>query len=298
MADNETPQKGLFYWINEKYRFVLMNDETFQEERSFRITPMLIGTITGVVLLVSFFLFFLLMRFTPLGGLIPTSATASDKNIRTDLIKMNKQLDELQETLLAKNDQIKKMQDVFYGKHETVEDVEKAKTNEPSQKDDKGTPIPDKTDETQQLLESVENEMELGSLVEEIFTDNASVEQQIFFAPVNGIVSDTFAPNRNHYGTDIVAPKGSVIKATQKGTVIVATWSADTGHMLGIQHGDNIISFYKHNSSLLKKMGDLVEAGEAIAIIGNTGEMTDGPHLHFELWYKGQPVDPQRYVQF
>lgn len=298
MIDNETPKKGFFYWINEKYRFVLMNDETFQEERSFRITPALVTTVSIIILLASFLVFFLLMRFTPLGGLIPTSSAVADNNVRADLIQMNRQLDELQETLLAKNGQIQKMQDVFYGKHQTVEDVEKAKKDETPKDEGNDEPIPNKSEETQQLLESVENELELGSLVEEIFTENASVEQQIFFAPVSGIVSDTFAPNRNHYGTDVVAPKGSVIKATQKGTVIVATWSADTGHMLGIQHGDNIISFYKHNSSLLKKMGDLVDAGEAIAIIGNTGEMTDGPHLHFELWYKGQPVNPQRYVQF
>ncbi|MCP4438252.1 MAG: M23 family metallopeptidase [Aureispira sp.] len=298
MTDNEMPKKGLFYWINEKYRLVLMNDETFQEERSYRLSPALAGMFVGVVLAISFLLFFLLMWLTPLGSIIPTSATRADQGVRADLIEMNRMLDELQDAITIKDDQIKKMQQVVYGEHETEEDVKNAKGDDSENTNEKGTPIPEKTDATEQLVESVENELELGSLVEDIFVENANVEQQIFFAPVSGIVSDTFAPNRNHYGTDIVAPKGSVIKATQKGTVIVATWSADTGHMLGIQHGDNIISFYKHNSSLLKKMGDLVDAGEAIAIIGNTGEMTDGPHLHFELWYKGQPVNPQRYVQF
>ena len=125
-----------------------------------------------------------------------------------------------------------------------------------------------------------------------------SISNMIFLAPIKGMVSDTFAPTRAHYGTDIVAPKGSIIRATQGGTVLVATWSADTGHMLAIQHANNVVSFYKHNASLLKKTGDMVGAGEGIAIIGNTGEMTEGPHLHFELWFNGQAINPERYIEF
>jgi len=147
-------------------------------------------------------------------------------------------------------------------------------------------------------MESVNNETELGNLVENTLQVETNINDMIFTPPIKGMVSDTFAPSRAHYGTDIVAPKGEVIKATQKGTVIVATWSADTGHMLAIQHDNNVISFYKHNSSLLKKTGDFVKPGEGIAIIGNSGEMTDGPHLHFEMWFNGQPINPQRYIDF
>jgi murein DD-endopeptidase MepM/ murein hydrolase activator NlpD len=117
-------------------------------------------------------------------------------------------------------------------------------------------------------------------------------------APVSGVISDTFALGRNHLGIDIVAPKGSVIKAVRSGTVILSSWSSDTGHMIGIQHDNNLITWYKHNSARLKNTGDRVESGEAIAIIGNSGEMSSGPHLHFELWYAGQPVNPKNYIEF
>ena len=97
---------------------------------------------------------------------------------------------------------------------------------------------------------------------------------------------------------DIVGPENEAIKATLDGTVIFATWSSETGYTISVQHSNNLISVYKHNSVLLKKVGDYVKAGEPIAIIGNSGEQTTGPHLHFELWYNGNAIDPQGYMVF
>jgi murein DD-endopeptidase MepM/ murein hydrolase activator NlpD len=115
---------------------------------------------------------------------------------------------------------------------------------------------------------------------------------------VKGIVTATFSAKENHYGTDIVANANEVVKSTLPGTVTMAAWTLETGNVIQVQHADNIVSIYKHNAELLKHMGDRVKAGDPIAIMGNSGELTTGPHLHFELWYNGTPLNPQDYISF
>ncbi|MCB0637311.1 MAG: M23 family metallopeptidase, partial [Lewinella sp.] len=124
------------------------------------------------------------------------------------------------------------------------------------------------------------------------------LEQLFFVAPVRGEISAGFKPDEGHLGVDILGPKGTAIKACLDGYVILSDYTYETGHTIGIQHANNVISFYKHNSELLKEVGDFVQAGEAVAIIGNTGTLSSGPHLHFELWHKGMAVDPTEYVKF
>jgi len=120
-----------------------------------------------------------------------------------------------------------------------------------------------------------------------------------FFPPVKGIVSNHFDPARDHFGTDIAGVPNEVVHATLDGTVIFAGWTLETGYVVEIQHDDNLISVYKHNNTVLKPVGSIVKAGEDIALMGTTGELyTTGPHLHFELWYQGQPLDPEKYVIF
>ena len=121
---------------------------------------------------------------------------------------------------------------------------------------------------------------------------------KIFFTPIKGIIIDEFNPKAEHFGVDLVAPKNEAIKATLDGTVIFAEWTVETGYVIHLQHSNNLISIYKHNSSLHKKQGDKVRAGDVIAIVGNSGELSTGPHLHFELWYNGIPLNPQEYIVF
>ncbi len=281
----------MFRWIDEKYRVVLMNDETFQEERSFRLIPFNIFAIIGGSIMLVSLITILLLIFTPLGWIIPEK---SNIHIRSELNRIYLQIDSLEEAVTARNLFILKVKDLVYENFQYADDVE----DPASRTGGKEVPVPAISDELKELMESVDNEAELGNLIDNTLATETNISEMIFIPPITGMVSDTFAPSRQHYGTDIVAPKGKMIKATQKGTVIVATWSAETGHMLAIQHDNNVVSFYKHNSSLLKKTGDIVRAGEGIAIIGNTGEMTEGPHLHFEMWFNGQPINPQRYIQF
>lgn len=123
------------------------------------------------------------------------------------------------------------------------------------------------------------------------------IEGVLFFTPLKGVVSQGYDPAIHPY-IDITAPAGSVVKAALDGTVIFAGWSDDAGHTIQIQHDGDIVSIYKHNEKLLKKTGDKVTAGAPIALVGNTGEMTTGTHLHFELWHKGETVDPTKYISF
>ena len=123
------------------------------------------------------------------------------------------------------------------------------------------------------------------------------IEGVLFFTPLKGAVSQGYDQHM-HPAVDITAPAGSVVKAVLNGTVISADWSKDTGYTMYVQHDGDIISAYKHNSRLLKSVGDKVTAGSPIAIIGNTGELTTGTHLHFELWHKGNTVNPTKFINF
>ena len=125
-----------------------------------------------------------------------------------------------------------------------------------------------------------------------------AIELVYLIPPVSGEISLPFNLEKNHRGLDISAPKNTPVKAILQGYIISAGWTLETGNTIGIQHENNLISFYKHNSELLKTTGSFVKAGEAIAIIGNTGTLSSGPHLHFELWLNGKPVDPEKYIHF
>lgn len=123
-------------------------------------------------------------------------------------------------------------------------------------------------------------------------TQGVSLDQINFITPVQGVVSSDFDADIEHFGIDIACKKDEPIKSTADGTVVLSSWTEDTGYVLAIQHTDNLISIYKHNSGLVKKVGDFVESGSVVAFAGNTGELTSGPHLHFELWFNGSPINP------
>ena len=127
---------------------------------------------------------------------------------------------------------------------------------------------------------------------------NNNNELIMFFSPVSGIITDQFDAKKKHFGTDLVAKEKTKISAVLGGTVIISNWTSETGYVIGIQHNNDYLSLYKHNSVLLKSVGDFVNVGEPIAIIGNSGELSSGTHLHFELWHQGVPVNPEDYILF
>lgn len=124
------------------------------------------------------------------------------------------------------------------------------------------------------------------------------LQELFFFSPIAGLVSAPYKVREGHFGVDVVAKKNEPVKCVADGTVIMASWTQDSGYVIAVQHRGNLISVYKHNAELLKKVGNFVSAGEIVSIIGNTGDLTDGPHLHFELWYNGNSVNPEEFVTF
>ena len=124
------------------------------------------------------------------------------------------------------------------------------------------------------------------------------LQELFFFSPVNGIITTPFSHGSEHYGVDIVAKESEPIKCVADGMVIFAAWTVETGWVMVIQHNKDLVSIYKHNAALLKKVGTFVEAGEVISIMGNSGELSTGPHLHFELWYEGGPINPEHFITF
>ena len=153
-------------------------------------------------------------------------------------------------------------------------------------------------------MQASEEEMKLRSEVAEeerynVFDEATSnSNNKTFFPPAKGTLSTKFKTNERHFGIDIAAKEGDPVKAVSNGTIVFSEWSAQTGFVIIIEHPNNFISVYKHNAKLTKKQGDVVSSGEVIATIGNTGELSSGAHLHFELWHDGYPVDPLHYMNF
>lgn len=295
---SETSKKPKKRWFSEKYRLVVVNDNTFQERASLPLSPRNMALLAaGGVLLVGL-LIFLFVKLFGGGGTAPNRSGNSKEQLQF----IYEQMDSLENELAARDVYIENVKKVLHGEVETEKDVEK-KRNELQETENKPAPapkipFPEKNTATQSVLKTAEHEAEIGNLVTSAFAEEWSASQMRFVCPLKGIVSDTFSVTKKHFGIDVVAPKSSPIKAVQHGTVIMAQYTIEEGHTIGIQHAGNMISFYKHNSSLLKKMGDVVRAGDAIAIIGNSGERTNGPHLHFELWLNGKPTNPQKYIKF
>ena len=129
-------------------------------------------------------------------------------------------------------------------------------------------------------------------------SNTISLVDQLFFVPINGLVTNHFNADKKHYGVDVVAQADAVIKATADGTVVFADWSYEGGYVIGIQHHSNILSVYKHNATIMCREGDMVKAGDAIAVLGGGGSTSTGPHLHFELWFKGTPLNPEDYISY
>jgi murein DD-endopeptidase MepM/ murein hydrolase activator NlpD len=156
--------------------------------------------------------------------------------------------------------------------------------------------------EQDSLLRAMVEEEERYNIQNIQFGAKQSMEMNIrdifFFAPLKGDITAGFDSKEQHYAVDIVAKENEPIKSCLDGTVIFSSWTYDSGHVVAIQHSSNLTSFYKHCSVLLKKTGESVKAGEVVAIVGNSGELTTGPHLHFELWFNGRAVNPEDYIVF
>lgn len=281
--------------LQHRYRLVVMNEETFEEVSSYRLTWMNVYISLSVFIVLLATLIVLLFVLTPIKQYLPGYSTITKNE---DYYKIEKRLIALEREVNAREIYIKSVRNALTNNVQY-------KPEEVEEEGDKGDKAVDTNVEPNaedyQLRRVVERGKYAGedSKITSNFTgDLRTIEQLFFVPPIQGSTSSGFRPDKKHYGIDIVAPRNTPIKAVADGVVITSDWTYDTGNVIAVQHENNIVSFYKHNSVLLKKVGSFVKGGEAVAIIGNTGEQTDGPHLHFELWYNGTPVDPAEYINF
>lgn len=236
----------------------------------------------------------LLLAYTPLRDLLP----ATDDGVKQEEIaEMQGMVAELSELVEAQDLYIENLKRTVLGEALTVDSVRESPTGATVNRD----PLPPSAAELALRREMEDERNGRQSTPGGGLTGGESVvslAQLYLVAPVNGEISAGFNLVNDHLGVDILAPQNTAIKATRDGVVFMSEFTNSYGNVIGIQHDNNLISFYKHNSRLLKQVGDRVKAGEAIAIIGDTGTLSSGPHLHFELWQNGRAVDPGEYVGF
>jgi murein DD-endopeptidase MepM/ murein hydrolase activator NlpD len=287
MAKNDKKKRN---W-RDKYRFSVINDTTFEEVWRIKLTQY------NAFLLITFLVFFIigattsLIAFTTLREFIPGYP---DVTMRRNILMNAIRLDSLDRELSLRDKYFFNLNSIISGKQPAeLYQVQDTSGNY-------RTINFRKSPEDSALRAQVENaekfNLTLGPSSPDAVTSLASLH---FFPPVKGIISGKFDFRTKHFGTDIVTKPKSMVSAALDGTVIFTGWTMETGFVVEIQHPNNIVSVYKHNASLLKETGDRVRAGEPVSIVGSSGELyTSGPHLHFEIWYKGSPLDPEKHILF
>lgn len=275
--------------LKNKYRLVVLNDETFGEKFSLRLSPLGVIVAISAVTIAMTSLVIALVAFTSLREYIPGYGDVAE---RKQLLKLSVKADSIEQSLEARDWYVKNLVNVFEGK---VEGKPEKPAKDTSGKYQKVNTKPSENDV--QFRKDVENEPASLTFAGSNARKNALAEY-LFFCPIKGLVTTSFNATEEHYGVDIVAKKDELIKSTLDGTVIYVGFTPADGHIIHIQHENNLISIYKHNSEVLKKMGEKVKSGEPIAVIGNSGETSKGPHLHFELWHSGYPLNPEEFIVF
>jgi len=287
----EKKKKRLFQQLKNKYRLVIMNEQTFEEKGSFHLRPLNVFVSVGVVALLLITLTTFIIAFTPLREYIPGY---SDVKVQRNVLKLAAKADSMEKALNARDLYIQNINNVINGTFS--QNTDDSKKTQAAKYDTIRSLKKSAQDSILRKQIESQDQYSLGIKDNASFSNNMS--GFLFFPPVKGTVTNRFDPVSKHFGIDIVANANEAVKATLDGTVLMANFTSETGYIIAIQHSNNLFSFYKHNSSLLKKAGDFVKAGEVIAIIGNSGELSTGPHLHFELWYNGTALDPQKYISF
>ncbi len=284
-------RKDFFTKLKHRYRLVVMNDNTFEEKFSLRLSPLSLFVLVGVISLIMITLVISVVAFTPLRAYIP--GYAADYKLEHRVKQLSRLTDSLFLQVEANDIYMQNMKQVLNGNLDTM--AGKEQKRDTSQRFKNVSLKSSKEDSVFRTQLEKEEQYSLGLNSRSSKNELGSI---FFFTPLKGIITAPFNSSDEHYGIDVVSKENEPIKATLDGTVLYTGWSVETGYVIQIQHTNNMVSIYKHNSSLLKKAGQNVKAGEAIAIIGNTGEQSSGPHLHFELWHNGSAVDPQHYVVF
>lgn len=288
MAKEKKKEKKFTKKLLHKYRLVILNEDTFEERFAIKLTRLNVFILTSISAICLVLLTILLIAYTPLREYIPGYSSTKLKKKATTL---NYKTDSLVRELELNKRYYASIRKVLTGDVATVEfnrdsiiaaaqkdiDILKVTTNK----------------EDSLLREKVEKEDKYN-----LFDSSGDKSNYVLFPPVNGTISEGYNIEEKHFAVDVVVTANTPVKATADGTVIFAEWTVETGYVIIMEHNQELISVYKHNSAITKSQGDLVKSGEVIAMSGNTGELSTGPHLHFELWSKGYPVNPTNFIDF
>ncbi|MCH8903343.1 MAG: M23 family metallopeptidase [Bacteroidetes bacterium] len=287
---NKKKRASLLARLRNRYRLVILNDETFEEKASFRLSRLNIYVLLSSMIVVIAGIVLTLIAFTPLKVYL---LGYDEVTIKEQLVQLNLKIDDLEEQMLVKDYFIQNLINITKGNIDTIPPTMIKPESFDDQLINNDKPFYDAI-----LKDEFEEEDRDLLMDKHVTAKDENIANLFLFTPIQGYLTNGFDGSENHYGVDVVAPENSIVKATLDGTVILASWTLETGYVIGIQHANNLTSFYKHNSVLLKKIGNFVRAGDVIAYIGNTGEYTTGTHLHFELWYNGIALDPAEYILF
>ncbi len=292
--------RSLMEKLRDKYRLVIMNDDTFEEVTSLKLTPLSVyiafsSLIVGTAILVT-----MLIIWTPLKRYIPGYG---DFTRDSEIAMLTSKVSNLENEIEAHRKYNENFRKLLTGDMQGMTEEDVKKQGQPENPSDTLPHDVDRIPEDEQLRSAVAtgtfttdpkaNQAPISSLSRDV-----PLEQLFFIPPVSGDVTAKYDLKKNHFGLDVSAPKNTAVKVAVDGSVISAGYTVETGYSIAVQHPNNVVTIYKHNSVLLRREGDFVKAGEAIAIIGNSGENSSGPHLHFELWHKGRAVDPELYINF
>lgn len=287
MADKKQQKNRLKKKLTDKYRMVILNENTFEERFALKLSRLNVFVFGGMFSIILIVGTILLIAFTPIKEYIPGYASSK---LKRDAAKLTFESDSLKQRVAILENYANSLRPILTGevKGEAIDSVQDLARKELIDES--------KLDASRQdslFREKIESK-DRFPLADEL-QNRAKV---VFFAPISGTVSQTFNAENKHFAIDIVAKTGTPVKAVADGTVIFSEWTTETGYVIILKHANNFISVYKHNGTLLKQQGDLVKSGEAIASVGSTGELTTGPHLHFELWSDGYAVNPTNYIDF
>jgi len=285
---NKKQNKSFLKRIFNDYKVVISSEDTFEEKFSFKANKInaLIIMLVYSIILISFTIS--IVFFTQLREMVPGY---SSTDLLNRAIYLTKKIDSLEQQIALNNKFYKSIEDVLSGNIDEFVPRDELSVDSSLTNSDFVTVSPNSQDSI--LRKYVENEDKFNLTNNELI-----IENKMFFSPIKGEITQSFNFNENHFAVDIAADIGTPVKSVLDGKIIFSEWSLETGYVVVIDHGENIISVYKHNSKILKEQNDFVQAGEVIAYSGNQGNLSTGPHLHFELWKNGTPIDPEPLLNF
>jgi murein DD-endopeptidase MepM/ murein hydrolase activator NlpD len=281
-------RKKIFQMLKDHYRLIIYNDSTIQTVWSIKLTPIKVLTLGSLGAILLILLTTVIIAYTPLRENIPGYPSAK---VRQQILRNYILVDSLENEIKTRDNYFLKVKTLFEGgvpSDETSGTDTALKVTEAKFRNFNADSIfEDKLLDEKNNLALQQNPKKLPSI--------ANIH---FFTPLRGLITNRFNLKTDHLAVDIVGKQNARISSVLDGTVIFAGWTMDTGYSIFIQHENNILSVYKHNAELFKTVGDKVKSGDVIAIMGNSGELTTGPHLHFELWHNGTALDPETYIDF